>query len=980
MEPEETQIDFKALFESAPGLFLLLLPDLTIVAVSDAYEAATRTKREEITGRHLFEVFPLNPDPAHEDAVLAITEAMRFVVDNKAAQAMPVQRYDLRRSDGTFEEKYWSTVNKPILNANNKVAYIIHRIEDVTTLVKLQKDHFKKGNANNELQNQLLEMASALVIANKELAFQNQQKEKRASELTQANEALLFQNLEKEKLASELVTANTALVKSDEIIKQFNQELEQTVEEKTSTLENLNRDIADYKYALDAADIVAVTDQKGIIQYANDNFCKISKYTKEELIGQDHRIVNSGYHSKDFIRELWATIANGKIWKGEIKNKAKDGTAYWVYTTIVPFLNEGGKPYKYLAIRSDITEQKRATLELQLNEIKYRNLFENSLAAICTLDMSTQRPVDVNQTGARLFGYPSKTAFLKHFDLPTHFADPEDIDIISQAIIGKGEIVNKETRLRKLDGTIFWGIASAKMNFENSIAQSVMIDITDHKLSTEQLKVSEEKYRSFFDNSMVAMFTMDMHLMQVIDVNNIGVQIFGYRSKQDFLDNYNPNLHFGQIGDRDINIQTLKQKGEINNLEEGFKKLDGTIFWAKLFVKVNADKSLAHAVMIDTSHQRSSIEQLATSEERYRDLFQNSLVSMHVIDMLTFKAADVNDMAVEVFGYKSKNDFLENYNVLVHFVKQTDREKIIRILLAKGKVKTTVLEMKKVNGEHFWAGIFVTLNSEKTYAQTVVIDITRQIHFQEELEAKVIERTQELTESLSREKELNEMKSHFVSMASHEFRTPLSTILSSSSLVEMYTESDQQEKRMVHINRINAAVKNLTNLLTNFLTLERLAKGFVETDNTVFNLPEFLATVVDDLEGMVTKKNQRISRKHTGENMVEQSKAILKNILLNLLSNASKYSDEGKEIQLNSTVINHRVILTVKDEGIGIPEKDQKKMFTEFFRAGNVEDIQGTGLGLSIVKKYIELLNGKISFLSIPGTGTEFTIELSAEK
>jgi PAS domain S-box-containing protein len=881
------------------------------------------------------------------------------------------------------------------------VAYIIHRVEDVTPLILLQKEHIKKGEVTNDLQNQLLEMASALVVANKELAFQNLQKEKRASELVVANKELtfqnqekenraselavankelLFQNGEKEKRASELLVVNEALVKSDGIIKLFNQGLEQKVAERTSTLENLHKDIADYKYALDAADIVAVTDQKGIIQYANENFCKISKYTKEELIGQDHRIVNSGYHSKDFIRNLWATIANGKIWKGEIKNKAKDSSIYWVYTTIVPFLDEQGKPYKYLAIRSDITEQKRATLELQLNEIKYRNLFENSLAAICTLDMATQRPIDVNQTGAMLFGYQSKAHFLANFNLPTHFADPEDTEIIARTIIEKGEIINRETKLRKLDGTEFWGIASAKMNFENSIAQSVMIDITDRKFSTEQLKISEEKYRSFFENSVVAMFTVDMQLLKIIDVNDMGVQLFGYPSKQGLLNGYHPNLHFGQIGNRAINIQTLKEKGEINNLEQEFKKLDGSHFWAKLFVKLNADKSLAHSVIIDTSQQKISTGRLAASEEKYRNLFQNSLVSMHITDMLTFKAADVNDMAVEVFGYQSKADFKANYDSANHFVKLEEREKILKILSARGKVNTTVLEMKKVNGQHFWAGMFVTLNAEKTYAQTVVVDITRQIHFQEELEAKVIERTQELTESLSREKELNEMKSHFVSMASHEFRTPLSTILSSSSLLEMYTQSDQQEKRMVHINRINAAVKNLTDLLTNFLTLERLAKGFVQTENTLFNLPEFLDAVVSDLDGIAGKKNQQITCTHSGENMVEQSKTILKNVLLNLLSNASKYSANGKEIQLNSKVANHYITITVKDEGIGIPAEDQKKLFTEFFRAGNAGEIQGTGLGLSIVKKYIDLLNGKISFESTPGKGTSFTIVLPSEK
>ena len=146
-----------------------------------------------------------------------------------------------------------------------------------------------------------------------------------------------------------------------------------------AALERSLKELADIKFALDQSTIIAITDQRGIITFVNDQFCRIAKYSRDELLGQDHRIINSGYHSKDFIRDLWTTIASGKVWKGELKNRASDKTIYWVDTTIVPFLNSDGKPYQYVAIRHDITQLKLAEDQIRQQAAELQRAAQLSL-------------------------------------------------------------------------------------------------------------------------------------------------------------------------------------------------------------------------------------------------------------------------------------------------------------------------------------------------------------------------------------------------------------------------------------------------------------------------------------------------------------------------------------------------------------------------------------------------------------------------
>lgn len=243
------------------------------------------------------------------------------------------------------------------------------------------------------------------------------------------------------------------------------------------------------------------------------------------------------------------------------------------------------------------------------------------------------------------------------------------------------------------------------------------------------------------------------------------------------------------------------------------------------------------------------------------------------------------------------------------------------------------------------------------------------------LEKEVRNRTEALAISLAREVRLNELKSRFVSLASHEFRTPLSTILTSAALIDRYRDEEQLEKRNKHIERIKSSVRMMKNILEDFLSLDKLNEGKVAPELEEIDLGQLFKEIQEELETHL-KPDQYISIVLKHEGICLSDKRILKNTLINLTSNAIKYSKEGQKISLHSQSDRDHIIIRVSDEGIGIPLKDQKNLFELFFRASNVGLIKGSGLGLNIVKKYIELLKGEIQCESEEGKGTSFRISL----
>ncbi|MTB51838.1 PAS domain-containing sensor histidine kinase [Lewinella sp. W8] len=256
-----------------------------------------------------------------------------------------------------------------------------------------------------------------------------------------------------------------------------------------------------------------------------------------------------------------------------------------------------------------------------------------------------------------------------------------------------------------------------------------------------------------------------------------------------------------------------------------------------------------------------------------------------------------------------------------------------------------------------------------------------------ELEEKVEARTaalrlreQQLREALGKEKELNELKSRFLSMASHEFKTPLSTVLSSIELIEMYTEGEQQPKREKHTERIKKAVSQLTDVLNDFLSLSKLEQGKVDVSLKQVNVRAIVASSIEAAEGQFRPGQEVMLKIDEQPAQIESDSKLLKHILINLISNAAKYSDNHKTITIGGGLDGDAYQISIRDEGIGIPPEDQVHLFDRFFRARNVENVKGTGLGLNIVKHYVELLGGSVTFSSDLGSGTTFYVHLPYQK
>jgi signal transduction histidine kinase len=263
----------------------------------------------------------------------------------------------------------------------------------------------------------------------------------------------------------------------------------------------------------------------------------------------------------------------------------------------------------------------------------------------------------------------------------------------------------------------------------------------------------------------------------------------------------------------------------------------------------------------------------------------------------------------------------------------------------------------------------------KNYSHELELQVKNRTLILEEAIEELEKTKKNLDEALAKERELSELKSRFVTMASHEFRTPLATIQSSLSLVKKYGELQEIEKQDRHISKIKSSIGNLTDILNDFLSVSKLEEGKVENLPAKMDLTIFIAEITAEMQS-IAKEGQKLVYEHSGPVAVLLDRKLLRHVMFNLVSNAIKFSPEKSRIEIRSVVSAGSVKLVVKDSGMGISTEDQEHLFQRFFRGDNATHIQGTGLGLNIVAKYVELMNGTIAVDSEINQGTTFTIIL----
>jgi PAS domain S-box-containing protein len=752
------------------------------------------------------------------------------------------------------------------------------------------------------------------------------------------------------------------------------------------------KEIIDYKYALDESSIVAITNQKGIINYVNDNFCKISKYNHQELIGQDHRIINSNYHPKEFIRNLWVTIANGKIWKGELKNKAKDGTIYWVDTTIIPFLNDEGKPYQYVAIRADITERKFAEENLkktlkEVSDYKYA-LDESSIVAI-----TDQKGIIkyANKNFCKISKYSEEELIGQDHRIINSGYHSKDFIRNLWVTIANGKIWRGELKNKAKEGTIYW-VDTTIVPFLNDDGKpyqyvAIRADITERKLAEENLKktlkeVSDYKYA--LDESSIVAITDQKGIIKYANKNFCKISKYseeeligqdhriinsGYHSK-DFIRNLWVTIANGKIW-----------RGELKN-----KAKDRTIYWVDTtivpFLNDEGKPYQYVAIRADITERKLAEENLKRTLKEVSD-YKYALDESSIVAITNQKGIIkyANKNFCKISKYSEEELIGQDHRIINSGYHSKNFIRNLWVTIANGKIWKGELKNRAKDGTFYWVDTTIVPfldEADKPYQYVAIrADITERkkaeeeiLLLNEELESRVKERTTEL-EFVNKELEA------FSYSVSHDLRSPLRAINGYGKMLEedYFGVFDDEGKRQLKVIQDNA--KKMGMLIDDLLAFSRL--GRKEINKSFVDMHKLTNNVIFEIERTIPHKAEvTIGELHP----VMADYSLITQVMMNLLSNALKYSSKKDDpsIFILSEKKENEIIYSVADNGAGFEKEYMHKLFGVFQRLHSAADFPGTGVGLAIVQRIINRHGGKVWAEGEVDKGATFYFSLPASE
>ncbi|MGA1131244.1 MAG: PAS domain S-box protein, partial [Prochlorotrichaceae cyanobacterium] len=793
-----------------------------------------------------------------------------------------------------------------------------------------------------------------------------------------------------------------------------------------------------FKLALDQAAIVVMTNAQGVITYVNQKFTELAEYSAGELIGKTHRMVNSDYHPPSFFQNLWQTIGQGRVWRGEIRNRTKSGLLYWVDTTIVPFLDSEGIPYQYLAIRFDITRTKRSQAKLEetmgqlsVSENQLRLLIKHSPVAVAMVDRQ-MRYLQVSDRWIQDYHLQ-----ITHLEGKSHYEIfpeiPQHWKIIHQRCIQQGisESCEEELFLRQ-NGQEQWLRWEIQPWFEANNAVGGLVMFTEvindriqarrvlEKLNAElELRVESRtrqlKQQNAFRQQILENMSEGLCVCECIEAyphsyvsvwNPRMVAITGY-TQADINAAGIYQCLYPQVETQQTIQERLSQMYEQPIVQEAWTitRKDGEIRWIEVSTSfLSEDRGTTQkvlAVIQDITDRRIAALQLQESESRYRAIFNQVAVGINQASP-SGRFIRANQAFCNMLGYTQEELLQLTYIDVTHPDDLVDQQAPYQQLM-NGTIPFYLHEKRyrHRDGHYIWTQVALSVlqNAEGQLISdlAVVVSVEERKAAEEllqnlnqELEQRIEERTQELRQAKETAELANRAKSTFLANMSHELRTPLNVILGYAQILARNPDFSPLHREQ--LETIGSSGAHLLNLISDILDVSKIEAGHIKVETSVCNLPEFIHNLTQFFEIQAQQK-KLLFQVDIAANLpqsIHTDEGKLRQILINLLSNAFKFTPTGSvtftiALQDNPDSPSSPPFLyfSVQDTGIGISEVDLEKIYDPFFQIINPVDrehtVQGTGLGLCICKNFVELLGGTLGCTSTLQQGSHFFFSLPVD-